>query len=391
LNRTGFLFRQLGYRTVGEMNTIVSPDSKTAESHNLGDFIAVSNTDRFSSIQNKGSATQSAAYVSGFSLYTSGPASKNFGFWAELQPPTESFAAVASPGKGYAVTTGTSTSISPWVRYYNGQSGDNFLFARVGKISIDGFQGNNSSIGSISPTLLTKSSPSLSGDGIELGYLLKNDVITAYVTEPSTSDSGTSTNKAIQYLHFIGKHDSSVQALYETGEAPYVPSYSFSSSPSDKDLESGLPSNATPDGWNDYNALLLYANYRTPVGSNAINLLGGYSTGDNHNKVSTASFTEPGGDGGILEKTTYAGPKIGYHSYYAEFEYEVGSRLIPYVRYDNIHYGAALSSIIDDNEYTTGIAYMVDENIKLNLDYNNNNPEGGTHVNTFQTSVQFLW
>jgi hypothetical protein len=386
LNRTGWIFRQLGYRTAGEMNSSVQPSG--AGSHNLGDYIAISNTDRFDSVQVKGQSAQAAAYVSGFSLYVAGPASKNFGFWSELQPPTESFSETAS-GNGYAVTTGSSTSISPWVRYYDGQSASSFLYARVGKINVEGFQGNNSSVGSVSPNLLTKSvnSSTTSGDGAELGYSLNNDSLTAYLTEPSTGDSGTSVNKAIQYLHFIGKHDSSFQALYESGESPLVPTYAYNGSVTVGDLASGLPSSTTPYAWNDYSVFLLYANFRTPIHTtDAINFLAGYGNGNNH-VINKTKDVLTGSQLGITETLPTSGASFNYHSWYGEVEYQFGTRLIPYLRYDNFHSGQPVGGTENINEYTGGIAYLIDENIKCNVD----SPEGGSTVNTFRTSLQFLW
>jgi hypothetical protein len=390
LNHTGWLFRQLGYRTAGEMNTDVQASG--TGSHNLGDFLAVSTTMRYDDVQVKGQPAQSAGYISGFSLYAAGPANKNLGFWAELQPPTESFSETAS-GNGYAVTTGSSTSISPWLRYYNGQSANSFLFARVGKINVEGFQGNNSSVGSASTVLLTKSvnSSTISGDGVELGYSLNNDSLTGYITEPSTGDSGTSTNKAIQYLHFIGKHDSSVQAIYETGEAPLVDTFGFNNSVTVGDVAAGLPSSTTPAAWNDYNVLLLYANWRTPVLTHdAVNVLGGYSSGNNHVVLKTKDALT-GSDTGITETLESVGSGFNYHAWYGEAQFEAGGRLIPYLRYDNFHSGQPVGGTKNINEYSVGAAYLLEENFKLNVDFNNSSPEGGSVVNTFRTQLQFLW
>jgi len=384
LNRTGWTFRELGYRTAAEMNTNLSPHApgdNNPGKYDFGNTISVALISRYDDIQRTNADGSKATtfndfYVSGVSAYFAGPADSNLGYWAQAQFPAQS-TSFSSKQNAYSLSTST-TGVTPWLRFYSGQPGS-FFYARAGQINIDGFEGNNSSISSDISNLLTTAvnGSSVSGRGGEVGYSLKDDTLALYVMEPSTTDSITSNtdpgnkpNEVVQYLHFIGKHDSAVQALYVNGSAP-----------------TALNSTGNIEGWNSYNQLYLYANWRNPIGGHdATNLLGGYTTGTNHDLVTTGT--------GSTAVTT-SGHSFTVNGYYGELDYEHGTKFVPYVRYDHFNSGDYKYSGSDVNEninaFTIGTNYLPEENIRLNLDYNHNGAEGGATGDTVRAQIYFMW
>jgi hypothetical protein len=257
---------------------------RSQQSHyvNFGSAIAGGIAEDFDDIQQKGAATYSDFYTSEFSLYLAGPIDSNFGVWAQAIFPVQS-PTYDQASNTWSTTTST-TQCAPWIRYYNGNSSSSFLFARVGQIGIDGFEGSDAPIQSDVSDLINTSvnGSSMGGRGAELGYSLKNDALTAYAFYDNNGNTGNSPLEAIQYLHFIGKHDSSVQAIYFNGSAPL----------------SGNPANVTAtgstatDGWDSYNQLQLFGNYRSIVSKNdAVNMLVGWSNGKNHNIINPSGST----------------------------------------------------------------------------------------------------
>jgi hypothetical protein len=148
-----------------------------------------------------------------------------------------------------------------------------------------------------------------------------------------------------------------------------------------------LNSTGNIEGWNSYNQLYLYANWRNPIGGHdATNLLGGYTTGTNHDLVTTGT--------GSTAVTT-SGHSFTVNGYYGELDYEHGTKFVPYVRYDHFNSGDYKYSGSDVNEninaFTIGTNYLPEENIRLNLDYNHNGAEGGATGDTVRAQIYFMW
>jgi hypothetical protein len=372
LNRTGWEFRQLGYRTEAEMNTSIGPlASDDANKYEYGDTISVSNRDRFDDIQRQGAKAYSDFYVSGFSGYFAGAANKNFGYWAEMNF-GEASTSYNSSTHEYTTSNASSVTVSPWLRYSSGKPGS-FFYSRLGDISVDGFEGNNSSIYAEGPSSTLTSGvngSSLSGRGAEFGYTHNDDALAGYLMYNNNADGGNSPIEIAQYIHFIGKNDSSVQALYANGEAPII--------------NSSVPSDTV--AYDQYDGLYLYGNWRQPVGSDFVNILAGYSNGTNHNVP------------GPVLATTTAGKSFNVRGYFGEVDFEHGEKFVPYIRYDDFRTGDPLVAINSQTQNenvtseTLGAAYLLEQNIRLNLDYNNSDPIAQhATVNTVRAQIWFMW
>ncbi len=387
LNRTGWLFRELGYRTIAEMNEPLTPGwvgTNNPTTYNFANTIAVGTVNDFDNTTQTASKSNSDFYVSDLSLYFAGPVESNFGFWVQAQFVAESPS--YDPASNTWSTPDGGTTVVPVIRYYNGSSAKSFLYAQIGKIGIDGFEGSDSpiqaAVSELWQTSVNGSSPLQYGSvrGASVGYLLNNDTIAAYAGYQENGLPGNAPVEGLQYLHFIGKHDSSVQAVYVNGSAPAI---------------STDPTGATlSESWENYNQLNLYGNYRTPIGrGNAVNLLGGYFTGENHQLLTTSDAS-----GDALVRS---GPSFRVNGYFAEADYEHGNKLIPYVRYDSFHSNGAEPVNINPNlnAYTIGAAYMIEQNICFNLDYNRNAAEGDPPANntpqqndsTVRAQIWFMW
>jgi len=374
LNRTGWEFRQLGYRTRAEMNTLVGQHPPASEAGDgtgkaaYGVPVSIEVRTAIDSIQRTGYQKFTDGYVKSVSVYIAGPANKNFGYWGEAQFPQQAPTA-DSASHTYSLvgpnTVGGGATMNPWLRYYSGTPGD-FYYARAGNVSIDGFEGNNSSLmAATSASSLTSgvNGSFLSGRGAEVGFNHKDDAVAAYVIEPSGDGfQKNQPSEVLQYLHFIGKHSSSVQALYVNGT---------------------VPTDNAGDGWNKFSTVLVYANYRELIKQGgAFNLLGGYSSGQNHNTV-------------VANGVTVAGSSLTTKGYFGELDYEHSSKFVPYIRYDSLNTGpytsAGKAKNGNANAYIIGTAVMLDQDARLNLDFNRANSASSGIINTCRAQLLFIF
>lgn len=384
LNRTGWEFRQLGYRTRSEMNQDISPFASPPPAADgtpgkpYGVPISIEIRLDYDNLQRDGYRQFSDGYVKAVSVYFAGPASTNFGYWGEAQFPQQAEQANSKTHTYTLVgpsTSGAGAELNPWLRGYYGKPG-NFFYTRLGNVSVDGFEGNNSSLmaATSASTLTTGVNGSfISGRGGEFGYNRKDDAVAAYVIEPSGDGyEKNAPSTVLQYLHFIGKHDSSVQLLYLDGNVP------ISTSVGTGDI--------AVNGWNKVSQGFIYANYRQPIlKGQAVNVLGGYTVGQNHNTVV---------QGTGATAITVAGSSFNTSGYFGEFDYEHG-KFVPYVRYDNLHTGNYLAAGTAKNgnadAITAGTAISIDKYAKLNIDDNFAHSSANGKFSTFRMQLQFIF
>jgi hypothetical protein len=115
-------------------------------------------------------------------------------------------------------------------------------------------------------------------------------------------------------------------------------------------------------------------------------------TGQNHKLTTTTSGSTT---------ITNVGNTFNSRSYFAEADYEFGSRFVPYLRYDAFHSDEyktgsvyAGNPLKDIGQTTVGFAYMLNYNVRLNLDYTNNEPTsapGSINTSTTRAQFWFLW
>lgn len=343
--------------------------------YNYADTLSALFISRYDHISQDQAHTFSQFYLNEVGAFLTGPALANWGYFIhttflshepEFDEDLQRF--VISPSE-FEVE-------SAELRYAVGAR-DHYFSAKLGQFTfggIDGFMSDDLPVTTNEPLMFSTAVNGFSQDatqqGIDLGYTLRNDHFSALVLnglnaegEGTLSRPISSPDWALQWIHWIGRCGSSAQILYYNGRTP-------------------LDDNG--DVVDNFYRLYFLGNWQHPLGCDAINLLGGYMTG-NHKKAFEGT---PPTVGRIFD----------LHSFFVEADYEFSSRLVPYLRYDAFHTDESeLGELFPGNppgstsSWTVGAAYQPNQAIRFNLEAVPLSENPGPDQTTVRAQIWFMW
>ena len=379
LTRFGWDFRQMGYRTPDEVGKRLlpfarKPDSQhpDASGYGLTDALSIGLKTEFDDIQRQKAEQFAKAYVPLSVLYLSGPLDKNVGYYFKENLNSQ-FPLFNRAQNRYGLSTPSASFPFGEVRFFAGKPG-NYFSARIGQFfPQDGYGLNDQGI-SISFPLLMQGVNQISASklqkGVAVGYTLRDNYLGLYALQgvPSNGDGNSNRSTAhpdfeLQYLRFLGKDGSSIQAVYSVGQTPL-------------NTQGTLTDN--------YGQLYLLGNWRRRIGKgHALNLLAGWGM-DSHDKLVAATSNTHG--------------RFDVNSLSAELDYEVYHRFIPYMRFDTAHSGETRYGAVspgnpasNTNQWTFGISSQPVQNIRLTAEFAASQPSTGPQVNYFRTQLWFVY
>lgn len=344
--------------------------------YNYADTISTLFVARYDHISQDDAHTFSQFYVNEVGGFLSGPVLANWGYFVhltflshepEFDDATHHF--VISPSE-FEVE-------SAELRYQVGKP-THYLSAKLGQFvsaGIDGFMADDLPVTTNPPLMFTTAVNGFSEDatqqGIDLGYTLPNDHFSALVLNGLNAEGDGTLSRpistpdwALQWIHWIGRCGSSAQVVYYNGRTPL-------------DDEGNVV--------DTFYRLYLLGNWQHPISScNALNLLGGYMTG---NQRKAFAGTPP-----------TLGGRFDLHSFFVEADYEINNRLVPYLRYERFHTDEPdFGDIFADNPpgntsaWTVGAAYQPDQAFRFNLEVVpvSTNPE--PDQTTVRAQIWFMW
>ncbi|MCW3053450.1 MAG: hypothetical protein JWN14_2620, partial [Chthonomonadales bacterium] len=248
----------------------------------------------------------------------------------------------------------------------------------IGQVGpLDGYMGSDRTLsitGSLLFVTFNKITANRSQRDLDLGYTFGDNHLSVIALQgvPSNGDGtesrpGNHYDWEFQYLRWLDKAGSSVQAIYHVGQTPLNDSGSLV---------------------DNFSQFYLLGNWRLPMRKNrAFNLLGGYGI-DSHDKLlSPASPATPSTSG-----------RFDAQSYFVELNYELSSKLAPYIRYDAIHsnegdFGAIASGnpVSHNNQWLIGIAQQPARNLRISLEYAASRPAGRPNVDQIRGQLWFIY